>query len=49
MAMWNVKSVLQPGKMQGTANKIQKFQIGIVMLQEICWTGQEGLINVIIL
>jgi hypothetical protein len=32
--------MLQAGKMQETANKIQKFQIGMVTLQGIQWTRQ---------
>jgi hypothetical protein len=40
MATWNVRSVLQPGKMQRTANKIQKFQTDTVALHKIRWTRQ---------
>jgi hypothetical protein len=38
--MWNVRSMLQPGKMREIANEIQKFQIGIVAFQEIRSIGQ---------
>jgi endonuclease/exonuclease/phosphatase family metal-dependent hydrolase len=32
--------MLKSGKMQEIANEIQKFEIDIVALQEIRWTGQ---------
>jgi hypothetical protein len=39
--MLNVRSMLQPGKMQEIANEIQKFQIDIVTLQAIHWCCKD--------
>jgi hypothetical protein len=39
---WNIRSLLQPGKMQDVAEKIIKYNVDIAAVQEIRWrdTGQ---------
>ena len=44
ISTWNVRTLLQPGKMQELAEQISKTQIEILAIQEIRWSG-TGLIK----
>ena len=39
---WNVKTMLQAGKIQEIAEELKKSQIKIVALQEIRWKGKDA-------
>jgi hypothetical protein len=41
---WNVRTLLQPGKMQELAEQISETQLEILVIQEIRW-GVTGLIK----
>jgi exonuclease III len=41
IATWNVRSVLQAGKMEETANELKEYNIQITTLQEVTWP-QDG-------
>jgi hypothetical protein len=36
---WNIRSLLQPGKMQEVVEEIIKYNVGIAAVQEISWRG----------
>jgi len=38
IATWNVRSMLQAGKMEETADELKKYSIQITALQEVRWT-----------
>jgi len=44
IATWNVRSMLQAGKMEGIADEFKKYNIKITALQEVRWP-QDGLIK----
>jgi uncharacterized protein YlzI (FlbEa/FlbD family) len=39
VAMWNVRRLLVPGKLQEIADKLSKYRIDIAAIQEIRWQG----------
>jgi len=44
LATWNIRTMLQVGKMMEIAEELQKWEIGITAIQEVRWKG-SGKIN----
>ena len=40
LATWNVKTLLQPGKLNELKNEIEKTNLDIVAVQETRWSGK---------
>ena len=40
LATWNVRTLLQPGKMKKLAMELLKYEQDVVALQEVRWSGR---------
>ena len=40
LATWNVRSMLQPGRMKEISLELQRFGVDVAAVQEVRWTGQ---------
>ena len=40
LAIWNIRTLLQPGKMKELSMELLKYKIDVVALQEIRWNGK---------